>query len=230
MNRSGYLLKLSQFLSTSWGTLHKTYFLNVMSEQKSPFTVVVTGDVTMDWNIAHRSRALREPTEWTGQARSNMNWQFGSAALLADLIMAMKNERHPSVSVIPPDKSAEISVNLNTPSYVRSYAIWDGYIDKTTEETEGISLRWRVQRFLGLDLPSDGAVEHLVGNRASNDPASADIVVIDDSNLGFRNKREHWPQAINCNLISRTNYDEAMSGTSILSSLRISLCALVSSV
>ena len=31
-------------------------------------------------------------------------------------------------------------------------------------------------------------------------------------------------------LISRTNYDEAMSGTSILSSLRISLCALVSSV
>ena len=32
------------------------------------------------------------------------------------------------------------------------------------------------------------------------------------------------------NLISRANYDEGMSGTSILSSLRISLCALVSSV
>jgi len=34
----------------------------------------------------------------------------------------------------------------------------------------------------------------------------------------------------NTNLISRTNYDETMSGTSILSSLRISLCPLVSSV
>ena len=33
-----------------------------------------------------------------------------------------------------------------------------------------------------------------------------------------------------CTLISRANYDDAMSGTSILSSLRISLCALVSSV
>ncbi len=31
-------------------------------------------------------------------------------------------------------------------------------------------------------------------------------------------------------LISRANYDEAMSGSSILSSLRISLCALVISV
>ncbi|ACF42481.1 hypothetical protein Ppha_0134 [Pelodictyon phaeoclathratiforme BU-1] len=65
-----------------------------MQEQKSTFTVVVTGDVTMDWNIAHKSRALREPTEWTGQARSNMNWQFGSAALLADLIATMTRERH----------------------------------------------------------------------------------------------------------------------------------------
>ncbi len=173
-----------------------------MQEHKSFFTVLVTGDVTMDWNIAHQSSGLREPTEWTGSARSNMSWQFGSAVLLADLIKTMTHSRKGvfpfSVNVIPPQTPRQSSVRLADPRYVRSYAIWAQYRDKEAEENKKIILRWRVQRFLGLDLPFDGTVAKRVGHRPPNDPSSAEIVVIDDSNLGFRNKGEHWPHAIDC--------------------------------
>ncbi len=170
-----------------------------MSEQTNAFTVVVTGDVTMDWNIAHQTNALHEPTEWTGEAKSNMNWQYGSAALLAELITTMTTQSESGlpdpVKVISHNIPKQTSVTLFDPRYVHSYAVWAQYRDKEPKKTELSKPRWRVERFLGLDLPSGGAAKHLT-NDTQKEPANADIIVIDDSNLGFRDKHAHWPQAI----------------------------------
>jgi len=110
-----------------------------MQEQKSAFTVVVTGDVTMDWNIAHRANALRKATDWTGEAKSNMNRQYGSAALLADLITTMTTQSENgllhSVEVISHNIPKQTSVTLFDPRYVHSYAVWAQYRDKDPKKT-----------------------------------------------------------------------------------------------
>ena len=163
-----------------------------MPEQKSAFTVVVTGDVTMDWNIAHHANTLREPTEWTGEAKSNLNWQYGSAALLAELITTMTKQSESDlplpVEVISPDTPAQASVALFDPRYVHSYAVWAQYRDKEPGKTALSDPHWRVERFLGLDLPSEGPPEHKE-NPVPKESENADIIVIDDSNLGFRNNK-----------------------------------------
>ncbi len=171
-----------------------------MPEQKSAFTVVVTGDVTMDWNIAHHANTLREPTEWTGEAKSNLNWQYGSAALLAELITTMTTQSesglpHP-VELISHNIPTQDSVSLFDPRYVHSYAVWAQYRDKEPEKTALSDPHWRVERFLGLDLPSEGPPEHKE-NPVPKESENADIIVIDDSNLGFRDNKSHWPEAIN---------------------------------
>lgn len=170
-----------------------------MQKAKNTLSVVVTGDVTIDWNIAHQADALREPTDWTGEAKSNLNWQYGSAALLADLITTMakqsdSNLPHP-VKVISPDNPEQASLSLYDPRYVHSYAVWAQYRDKESGKTELSEPRWRVDRFLGLDLPTKGAAENK-GNFVSKEHANTDIIVLDDSNLGFRNNKSHWPEAI----------------------------------
>ena len=85
----------------------------------------------MDWNIARKSHTTREPTEWTGEAISNMNWQYGGAALLADLITAMSNSDFPhEVKVITPNTPNKSEVKLDDSHFVHSYAVWAQYRDK----------------------------------------------------------------------------------------------------
>jgi hypothetical protein len=164
-----------------------------MPKKQNPLSVLVTGDVTIDWNIAHQSHKLCEPTDWTGEATGNMNCQFGSAALLADLITAMTKlpkNLHSPVKITRPDTPKLSSVSRYDPRYTHSYALWTEYCDKEP----GKDPRWRVERFLGLDRPT-GARKHKAKAALTN-PAKADIIVIDDSNLGFRGNPEKWPKAI----------------------------------
>jgi hypothetical protein len=165
-----------------------------MPNNQNPLSVLVTGDVTIDWNIAHQSDQLCEPTDWTGEATSNLNCQFGSAALLADLITAMTkqpNNLNRPVKVTRPDTPKLSSISRYDPRYTHSYALWAEYCDKEP----GKDPRWRVERFLGLDRPAKG-VRKGKAKAALTDSVKADIIVIDDSNLGFRKEPSLWPQAI----------------------------------
>ena len=54
--------------------------------------VVVTGDVTMDWNLARTRRDDEGRLAWTGEDCTCAYWQRGGAALLADLIDAVASE------------------------------------------------------------------------------------------------------------------------------------------
>jgi hypothetical protein len=53
-----------------------------MQIKNDTLSVFVTGDVTIDWNIAHISSESNELTDWTGGDSCRMSWQHGSAALL----------------------------------------------------------------------------------------------------------------------------------------------------
>src|SRR5229473_3698824 len=67
-------------------------FPGIVAEEKTmishlpdPQIAVVTGDVTMDWNIAHQ-HLEGEGMAWNSQNRTHAYLQRGGAALLADLI------------------------------------------------------------------------------------------------------------------------------------------------
>jgi len=170
-----------------------------MQEQKNPISVVVTGDVTIDWNIAHTTHELLEPTEWTGDANCSMNWNYGSAALLGDIIATMENQQKDDfpipIAVIRPLPPKEIPDRSFDPNIVHSYAVWAQYSDKEACKHEQKKFQWRVKKFLGIDQRSkDDAEKSETVSMIQHCPSTANIVVIDDSNLGFRGKEEYWPQ------------------------------------
>ena len=167
-----------------------------MRKKKDLLSVFVTGDVTIDWNIAHVSRESHEQTDWIGEDICRMSWQYGSAVLLADLITAMttqlKEELLFPIEVTSTHTTTQEPIDPYDPHYYHCYSVWAPYRDKEAPDT----VIWRVERFLGLDRSSKIATEP---NGVDNVPASsknADIIVIDDSNLGFRDHPAHWPQAI----------------------------------
>jgi len=60
-----------------------------MNKQRSSKSVIVAGDVTIDWNVA-RVQLMDCPTDvWSAENLSHAFYQRGGAALLADLIEAI---------------------------------------------------------------------------------------------------------------------------------------------
>ena len=162
-------------------------------ETGHPKRIVVTGDVTIDWNIARLSTSGRPEVMWNADDTSRVCWQRGGAALLADVIEVVlerpEPDGGPSCAVYQTGAPTEL-VNPADGDFNHSHAMWEPFAD-------GDSGVWRVKEFLGLEpareLESDGAQDW---QRVVNDPSDADVVVLDDANLGFRANAEGWPQAI----------------------------------
>ncbi|MFN7924471.1 MAG: RyR domain-containing protein [Bryobacteraceae bacterium] len=139
--------------------------------------VIVTGDVTLDCNIA-RSRMPGADGVWSGGISSRLYARPGGAALLAELVRELaRSEAH----VVSPDVP-DPSVLLQTRECTHSYATWSVFGEK---ENRG----WRVAEFLGLDKAKLAEA----GWMRIADTSGAAVTVIDDANLGFRENPEYWP-------------------------------------
>ena len=149
-------------------------------------TVVVTGDVTIDWNLA-RFRAVGKasvvPAWWTDD-RIQLYCQRGGAALLARLIeeLAVTGDIDVRKMAIPPN-----DIYPGDKCYHHSYALW-------YQEQQRRGPAWRVQEFLGLSRSSDDAPQDW--HKVQGDTPDASVVVLDDAGLGFRSKPDLWPQAL----------------------------------
>jgi hypothetical protein len=60
-----------------------------MSKKPSEQTIIVTGDIAMDWNLARTRRSRNDASFWSADDITNTTWQRGGAALLADLVQAI---------------------------------------------------------------------------------------------------------------------------------------------
>ena len=56
--------------------------------------VVVTGDITLDWNLARSRGPEAQGPAWEPQVCSRLRWRRGGAALLADLIEGVASQIH----------------------------------------------------------------------------------------------------------------------------------------
>ncbi len=149
-------------------------------------TVVVAGDLTMDWNLAHSPAPEGGPVGWSTASHSRVSLQRGGAGLLADLASKV------ATAIQNPDEPIQIlscaepegTISPTDPRFYHSYAMW-------RRDADG---KWRVGGYLGVD--STRLVDPCQGDAAYVSRAPADIVVIDDAALGFRSQPSHWPAAL----------------------------------
>ena len=136
--------------------------------------VVAAGDVTLDWNLA------RDGGSAEGITRASC--QPGGAALLGELIATVAREMSKGTSarikVVPPE--APSTVPPMDERFHHRHAVW-------TPHADGERRVWRVAEFLGIDHAPDSAGVA----PAQEDLEAADLVVLNDADLGFRERL--WP-------------------------------------
>ncbi len=147
-------------------------------------TVIVTGDLTMDWNLAHVPVPEGGPVGWSAASLSRVSLQRGGAGLLAELITRVARDIEPSAGDIQVASCPvpEGTISPTDPRFYHSYATW-------RRDADGC---WRVRGYLGVD-----STRVLDPCRADvSEQVAPEIVVIDDAALGFRAHPQHWPRAI----------------------------------
>lgn len=147
--------------------------------------VVVTGDLTLDWHLARIQQAKDSKSVWAANARVHTCQQPGGAALLAQVMQAIARTLgncQISQIAVPP-----LPVAPETHQFHHSYIGWSRF--KASNKPDAPQV-WRVEEFLGLDRGSDG------GQPLLDDPEKADLVLLNDANLGFRARRDLWPKII----------------------------------
>ena len=158
---------------------------------KSDYVIIVTGDVTMDWNIAQEHD--RDGKKWNVDRCSRVWWQRGGAALQADLLRTVSTPLEGSselVLQIHEPATPQVPVQHGDPRFNHYYTLWSPY------ESGKVKV-WRVDHFLGLDrCPSDDPDTDNSWHFVVGDTPDADLVILDDAGLGFRDNPELWPQAI----------------------------------
>ena len=152
-------------------------------------TVIVAGDVTVDWNLARTRKLVDSGIAWNAADRTEMYGQAGGAALMARLMNEVAGTlagRGVDVEVLGPEAAAAPMAPADE-RFHHSYAIWARYPRKKGDRESSI---WRVQDFLGLDR----ARKPDPGSGPATGPA--DLVILDDAGLGFRDTPDRWPAVL----------------------------------
>ncbi len=172
----------------------------------SPRVVVVTGDVTIDWSVARSRGAASAGSAWSADDSSRAYWKPGGSALLADVITAVANRLQsrpaeggarrqpgPGPTLEVRHMTAPNGVAPDDARYHHSYALWEG--GPLVHERDPAP--WRVKEFLGLDNRRvEAGSQAAQAMRVVDDTPDAELVVLDDAGLGFRERSELWPAAL----------------------------------
>ena len=165
--------------------------------------MVVSGDFTLDWNLA-RSRGLESQRGvWEPEVGSRLRWQRGGAGLLADLMEGVAAQirdltvfeiRQPATPRRA-SNAADAQIGPEDARFHHSYASWESFPFAVGKGSEKENPAWRVKDFLGINRRS-GTETVADWARVVNDNSSAQVVVLDDADLGFRSKPELWPASL----------------------------------
>ena len=168
-----------------------------MKKERAARLAVVAGDITMDWELIRLGQAKKGISAWSPNESADIRWQRGGAALLADLLEAVNNDllKEQAIQVSlrqPAVPKSFVDVIPGDPQYHHSFAIWTEkkYAEKPPQDKEKA---WRMDEFLGLRR----AESPCPAMKVEGDSTEADIVILDDANLGFRDTQDCWPLAVN---------------------------------
>src|SRR5450631_2599310 len=166
--------------------------------------VVVAGDVTIDWNLARSRKLVDGGPAWNAEDRVEAYSGPGGAAMLAGLVDEVGTavaEAGLAVEVSGPSAVTASSAS-GDPGFHHSYAIWSQFPPRRGDRDQSV---WRVEEFLGLDRARPEATAE-AGVPATS-PVEADLVIIDDANLGFRDSPNLWPPSLRLTADARAGTD-----------------------
>ncbi len=167
-----------------------------MSEQAK--TVVVSGDFTLDWNLA---RGQGSPGgQWTldAGAATRLSLQCGGSGLLSDLVSELTQRIGDGRAwqlrkqMPAPAGASDVVLSPYDPRFHHSFAVWKPY-PYSADAGKKDKPAWRVAEFLGGHISTAAPAEW---TRVASDHAAAQIVVLDDAGLGFRDHPELWPASL----------------------------------
>jgi hypothetical protein len=165
-----------------------------MNDSHRKKTVIVTGDVTIDWNIARVQRTATPSYVWSMDNLAHAFCQRGGAALLADLMEAIANILNKSERTSFEVRKMFVfnsQVEPGDESLNHSYALWMPYrVDR--ERAANSRMVWRVSEFLGIRK----ARVNIGMNNLADDADEPALIILDDANLGFRDHPECWPKGL----------------------------------
>ncbi len=178
-----------------------------MNVQASAKTVVVSGDFTLDWNLARGLGLAASNRAWEATECAKLRWQRGGAGLLADLICGVANQiSTPAVHQILQPKTPkrtggpeDSQIGPEDTRFHHSFATWMPYDleAKGSDAAKGKNKEkaWRVAEFQGVNQCAVRAAAE-DWEKVLNDDPGAELVVIDDASLGFRRQRDLWPASL----------------------------------
>jgi hypothetical protein len=165
--------------------------------------VVVSGDVTLDWNFARAKGSQHGLLSWDVDASFDLHMRPGGSALLAELLGKMaegfltKFRGHNRWRVVHADIAAD-ATQQNEGSVHHSYAVWSlfKHDEKTPPERQDCYV-WRVKDFLGLKRANDSSpLVERCWSQVAAEVANASLIILDDAALGFRQSPQVWGEAL----------------------------------
>ncbi len=168
--------------------------MEVSDVSPEPRSVVVAGDVTVDWHLARIRPRLDGGTSWNNATRIRTNPDLGGAAMLARLVEgvgATLVERGVDVEVVGPPVPSGPLVPAD-PRYHHAYTTWARFPKRSGDRER---TTWRVEQLLGLD-PARAPAPPAVAPSGQPGPDGAELVVLKDANLGFRDSPPQWPTVV----------------------------------
>ena len=162
--------------------------------------IIITGDVTMDWNLARSRRSRDGQSFWSASDSTSTFWQRGGAALLADLIEQvaadMQKSDHPPFLIHQTAAAHKfLRVHPGSHQYHHSYAMWSQFKYGEKAPLDKEPQAWRVEEYLGLDRAKKASPQEW--QNIVDDSPEAELVILDDGNLGFRDNPTLWPIVLN---------------------------------
>jgi len=142
-------------------------------------TVVVCGDVTIDWDLARTRKLVDGGAVWNPEDRTETYCRPSRAAVLARLVEevgATLADEGLAVEVAGPPVPQGL-VSPGDSGFHHSYAVWSQYPCHKGDRDRSI---WRVEEFLGLDRAhppqTTASGKDDVGSGRAVSPANADLV------------------------------------------------------
>jgi hypothetical protein len=147
--------------------------------------IVVSGDVTVDWNLIFFQSARDTTALWNANNIARACPQPGGVVMLSKLIESLCDRLASTISTrVYSLQVSEESLYTLDKYFNHSYTLWGLMGEKEPKA-------WRVSQFLGVDT---AVVEN--GLAMADEPESAELIVLDDANLGFRDRQANWPKAL----------------------------------
>ncbi len=153
--------------------------------------VVISGDLTIDWHIARVKRTGFTLSDWQVDSPLKICQRKGGGALLADLTAALAvrlaGQTGQSYTLHQPEiYDPDSNIDPADTNYHHTASIWSQFKGKEKSA-------WRIEEFLGMTRAETIDPDKW---RIDGDDPHADLMLLSDLNLGFRDNPQAWPAAI----------------------------------